>query len=60
MLLLDDMRREFAEFLSNGPAARFRMDAALAHVVTLAYNRGLEDGRRETVPVPIAQPFTNE
>ncbi len=43
-LLLDDMRAEFARFLAESPAARFRMDAALAHVVTLAYQRGLDDG----------------
>ena len=44
-LLLDDMRAEFARFLTEDPAARFRMDAALAHVVTVAYERGLIDGR---------------
>lgn len=44
-LLLDDMREEFARFLTADPAARFRMDAALAHVVTIAYQRGLEDGK---------------
>jgi hypothetical protein len=44
-LLLDDMRAEFARFLTEDPAARFRMDAALAHVVTVAYERGLADGR---------------
>ena len=43
-LLLDDIRAEFARFLAEDPAARFRMDAALAHVVTLAYQRGLDDG----------------
>ena len=43
-LLLDDMRMEFAAFLAADPAARFRMDAALAHVVTIAYQCGLEDG----------------
>jgi hypothetical protein len=35
-LMLDDMRAEFARFLASDPAARFRMDAALAHVVELA------------------------
>lgn len=29
-LMLDDMRAEFARFLAGDPAARFRMDAALA------------------------------
>ena len=43
-LFLDDMRAEFARFLTEDPAARFRMDAALAHVVTLAYTKGLAEG----------------
>lgn len=42
--MLDDMRREFADFLANDPAGRWRMDAALAHVVALAYRAGLVDG----------------
>lgn len=45
-LLLDDIRAEFARFLSADPAARFRMDAALAHVITIAYRQGLNDGIR--------------
>ena len=49
-LLLDDMRKEFAAFLAADPAARFRMDAALAHVVTIAYQRGLEDGAMNVAP----------
>jgi hypothetical protein len=44
ILLLDDIRAEFSRFLAEDPAARFRMDAALAHVVTLAYQTGLNDG----------------
>ena len=43
-LLLDEMRQEFARFLATDPAGRFRMDAALAHVVTIAYRRGMLDG----------------
>jgi len=43
-LLLDDIRAEFARFLAEDPAARFRMDAALAHVITLAYWAGVKDG----------------
>lgn len=43
-LLLDDIRAEFARYLTADPSAKFRMDAALAHVVTLAYQRGLDDG----------------
>lgn len=46
MLDLNDARREYAEFLRTDPKARWRMDAALAHVVEWAYRRGLEDGRQ--------------
>ena len=45
-LMLDDIRAEFARFLAEDPATRSRMDAALAHVVTLAYQQGLNDGIR--------------
>lgn len=51
-LLLDNMRAEFARFLADDPTARWRMDAALAHVLTLAYERGLDDGRLNTQTVP--------
>ena len=52
-LLLDEIRAEFARFLAEDPAARFRMDAALAHVVTLAYQAGLDDGMAAaSVPNP--------
>lgn len=44
-LLLDNIRAEFARFLAEDPNARFRMDAALAHVATVAYQQGLGDGR---------------
>jgi hypothetical protein len=43
-LLLDDIRAEFARFLAEDPAARFCMDAARAHVITLAYRAGMKDG----------------
>ena len=39
------MREEFARFLSEDPAGRFRMDAALAHVVEIAYRAGIEEGK---------------
>jgi hypothetical protein len=54
MLLLDDLRREFADFLANDPAGRWRMDAALVHVITIAYNKGLEDGA--ATPPPSTKP----
>lgn len=43
-LMLDEMRAEFAHKLAEDPAARFSMDKALAHVVTLAYQKGMEEG----------------
>lgn len=43
MLDLNEIRAEFATFLAEDPT-RFRMDAALAHVVTMAYQRGVADG----------------
>ena len=45
-LMLDDMRAEFARFLAEDPKGRFRMDAALAHVVALAYRAGMDAGLR--------------
>ena len=47
MLMLDDMRAAFARFLGEDPAARFRMDAALVHVIEKAYAAGLADGQME-------------
>lgn len=44
MLLLDDVRAEFAKFLTHHATTRFSMDQALAHVVTKAYQQGLADG----------------
>lgn len=47
MITLDEARAEFAQFLATDPQARWRIDAALAHVVRWAYNRGREDAIRE-------------
>ena len=58
-LLLDDMRKEFATFLAADPAGRFRMDAALAHVVTIAYRRGLEDGALASQSPPADGPLAD-
>ena len=54
MLVLDNIRQEFAKFLSEDPSGRWRMDAALAHVVMMAYQRGIEDGKKQTEPVHAA------
>lgn len=55
-LLLDTMREEFARFLAEDPAGRFRMDAALVHVVTLAYRAGIEDGKAIGADAPHTPP----
>ena len=44
MLDLNKIREEFAAHLASDPT-RFRMDSALAHVVTLAYRQGIADGQ---------------
>lgn len=59
MLQLDDIRAEFARFLHNDPGGRWRMDAALARVVTLAYHQGLTDGAA-TPPTHPAAPYSLE
>ncbi|MBK9309166.1 MAG: hypothetical protein IPN12_00195 [Rhodocyclaceae bacterium] len=45
MLLLDDMRAEFARFLYADSSGRWRMDKALGHVVKLAYEAGIAAGK---------------
>lgn len=47
MLMLDQIREEFAKHLSEDPTGRWRMDAALAHVATMAYEQGLKDAKNE-------------
>lgn len=51
MLVLDDARKEFSKFLAENPEAKWRLDAALAHVITWAYSKGYSDGieKREFV-----------
>jgi len=44
MINLDTIRSEFAKYLVANPDARWRMDAALAHVVKIAYEKGIADG----------------
>lgn len=43
--MLDEIRAEFARHLSEDPTGRWRMDAALAHVATMAYEQGLRTQR---------------
>ena len=44
MLDLNKIREEFAAHLAADPT-RFRMDSALAHVVTMAYRQGIKDAQ---------------
>ncbi len=43
MIDLNTIRAEFARRLS-ADSTRFSMDAALAHVVEMAYRQGIQDG----------------
>ncbi len=56
-LYLDDIRKEFAEQLASNSSVRFSMDKALAHVVTLAYQRGIEDAEKRSTKCIIDNSF---
>ena len=43
MLDLDEIRAEFARHLMENTAQRWRLDASVAHVVRLAYEKGMAD-----------------
>ena len=47
MLDLDAIRAEFAAHLAANSGQRWRLDASVAHVVEIAYRKGLEDARTE-------------
>lgn len=47
MIDLNEVRRVFSEFLATDPEARWRMDAALAHVAEFCYRRGMEDANKQ-------------
>ena len=53
---LNDARRIFAEHLATDPATRWRMDAALAHVVEWAYQRGMQDGAEDAIMKGLENP----
>lgn len=46
-LYLDEIRSEFAKFLSENANVRFSLDKALAYVVEKAYQQGVEDGQKD-------------
>ena len=43
MLDLNTVRAEFAEFLASNASKRHSLDAALMHVVEMAYQSGMND-----------------
>lgn len=52
MLDLDEIRAEFARHLMENTAQRWRLDASVAHVVRLAYEKGMADAMSN----PASQP----
>ena len=59
-LYLDDIRKKFAEHLTSNSSTRFSMDKALAHVVTLAYQRGIEDAEMRSTKCIIDNSFKED
>lgn len=47
MLDINHIRAELARELADTASHRHSLDAAVMHVVEIAYRRGLEDGRAE-------------
>lgn len=45
MLDGNDLRAEFARYLTEHTHTRWGLDAALMHVCRIAYDQGLQDGR---------------
>lgn len=56
MLDLDEMREEFSRHLAANTDQRWRLDASLAHVVTLAYRRGMEESPAMSLARDILDP----
>jgi hypothetical protein len=47
-MMIEAMRVEFSRFLSDEPFGQHTIDDALRHVVTLTYERALQDAQRLT------------
>ncbi len=56
-LYLDDVRKMFADFLVEHSSHRFSLDKDLAHVVTYAYQRGIEDAEKRSTKCIIDNSF---
>lgn len=47
MLDMNDIRRQMAEYLAENASHRHSIDAAVMHVVQIAYRKGMADAVRE-------------
>lgn len=59
MLDLNHLRAEFADYLAENTKTRWGMDAALMHVCRMAYEAGVNDGKRMPEPAqesPVVTP----
>lgn len=44
MLDINDIRAQMADYLATNAAHRHSLDAAVMHVVQIAYQQGMQDG----------------
>lgn len=52
MLDGNDLRAEFARYLTEHTHTRWGLDAALMHVCRIAYDQGVKDGQTVQPPEP--------
>ena len=52
MLDGNDLRAEFARYLTEHTHTRWGLDAALMHVCRIAYDQGMKDGQTMRPPEP--------
>ena len=55
MLDGNDLRAEFARYLTEHTHTRWGLDAALMHVCKIAYSQGLQDGRASAPAIQRSQ-----
>lgn len=49
MLDLNQVRKDFAEYLASNANKRHSLDAALMHVVENAYQKGMDDAQKADI-----------
>ena len=54
MLDINEIRRQMAEYLAANAAHRHSIDAAVMHVVQIAYQQGMADGSTRAPEIVIA------